>query len=437
MNFFMDQGIPVIELDMIATLALAIFLLLLGRIIVNRVGFLSRFCIPAPLAGGLLFSLIMLVLHETNILNVKMDTILQTPFMLAFFATVGLIASLKLVKKGGKLLFYYWALCAFLSLMQNVIGVSWSKVLGLDPLLGVLMGAVSMEGGHGNAGAFGPEVEAMGVYGATAVAMAAATFGVVAGGVIGGPLARFFLNKYNLRSTENEELAEEGKTAGLAQEIEQVADPDTTSVNEALTVEKIEEGKEVSEEVAAHVFLLHGFIIAICMVVGMELAVFVKSTFGFAIPNYVGGMFFAVLLRNINDKFNLVELHNPTIGLIGDVCLGIFLSMALMTLKLWELADLALPMIVILMSQVIFMIVYNIFVAFPVLGKSYDAVIMCAGMAGHGLGATPNAMANMKAVIEKYGPSTKAFLIVPLCGAFLVDLFAVPCIVWFINYFAH
>ena len=137
MNFFMDQGIPVIELDMIATLALAIFLLLLGRIIVNRVGFLSRFCIPAPLAGGLLFSLIMLVLHETNILNVKMDTILQTPFMLAFFATVGLIASLKLVKKGGKLLFYYWALCAFLSLMQNVIGVSWSKVLGLDPLLGV------------------------------------------------------------------------------------------------------------------------------------------------------------------------------------------------------------------------------------------------------------------------------------------------------------
>ena len=173
------------------------------------------------------------------------------------------------------------------------------------------------------------------------------------------------------------------------------------------------------------------------MVVGMELAVAFKSWWGIAIPNYVGGMFFAVLLRNINDKFHFVELHNPTIGLIGDVCLGIFLSMALMTLKLWELADLALPMIVILMSQVIFMIVYNMFVAFPVLGKNYDAVIMCAGMAGHGLGATPNAMANMKAVAEKFGPSTKAFLIVPLCGAFLVDLFAIPCIVWFINYFAH
>lgn len=436
-EFLLDQGIPVIELDMIATLALAILLLLLGRIMVNRIGFLSRFCIPAPVAGGLLFSFIMLVLHETNILNVKMNTILQTPFMLAFFATVGLIASLKLVKKGGKLLFYYWALCAFLSLMQNVIGVSWAKVLGLDPLLGVLMGAVSMEGGHGNAGAFGPEVEAMGVYGATAVAMAAATFGVVAGGVVGGPIARFFINKYNLRSTEAEELAEDNKKAVLTQELDQVAGPDTTSVNEALTVEKIEEGKEVSEEVAAHVFLLHGFIIAICMVVGMELAVAFKSLWGIAIPNYVGGMFFAVILRNLNDKFKLVELHNPTIGLIGDVCLGIFLSMALMTLKLWELADLALPMIVILMSQVIFMIVYNIFVAFPVLGKTYDAVIMCAGMAGHGLGATPNAMANMKAVAEKFGPSTKAFLIVPLCGAFLVDLFAIPCIVWFINYFAH
>ena len=179
MTFLWEQGIPVIKLDMIATLALAILLLLLGRVMVNRIGILGRFCIPAPVAGGLLFSILMLILHQSNILIIKMDTLLQTPFMLAFFSTIGLIASLKLVKKGGKLLLFYWLLCGFLSLMQNVIGVSLAQVFDIDPLLGVLMGAVSMEGGHGAAGAFGPEIEAMGVFGATAVAMAAATFGLV------------------------------------------------------------------------------------------------------------------------------------------------------------------------------------------------------------------------------------------------------------------
>lgn len=437
MSFVWEQGVPVIQLDMLATLALAMLLLLLGRYLVNRITLLSRFCIPAPVAGGLLFSILMLILQQTGILLIKMDTLLQTPFMLAFFATIGLIASLRLVKKGGKLLLFYWALCAFLSFMQNVIGVTWSEVLGLDPLLGVLMGAVSMEGGHGNAAAFGPEVEAMGVYGATAVAMAAATFGLVSGGLIGGPIARFLIQKYNLHSTEvEEEKAAEGKPV-----LDRKTQPgDATTIEEATTVEAKEqmaEGEEVSYEVAAHVFIIHGALVALCMVVGLELASWIKTAFGIAVPSYVGGMFFAVLLRNLNDQFKIVKLHTPTIGLIGDVCLGIFLSMALMTLKLWELADLALPMLLILGSQVVFMVIYNLFIAFPLLGKSYDAVIMCAGMAGHGLGATPNAMANMKAVTEQFGPSTKAFLIVPLCGAFLVDLFAVPCIVWFINYFAH
>ena len=188
---------------------------------------------------------------------------------------------------------------------------------------------------------------------------------------------------------------------------------------------------------SAHSLFTHSAIIAVCMTVGLAVAGWLKGALGIALPSYVGAMFFAVILRNLNDQLHVVKVHTETINLIGDYCLGVFLSMALMTLKLWELIDLAIPMLIVLGAQVVFMIVYCLFAVFPLLGKTYDAVIMCAGMAGHGLGATPNAMANMKAVTEKYGPSTKAFLIVPLCGAFLIDLFALPCIVWFINYFAH
>lgn len=422
MTFLWEQGVPVIKLDMIATLALAILLLLFGRVLVNRISILGRFCIPAPVAGGLLFSILMLVLQQSGLLLVKMDTLLQVPFSLAFFTTIGLIASLRLVKQGGKLLIVYWFFCALLSLMQNVIGTSLAQVLGIDPLLGVLMGAVSMEGGHGAAGAFGPEVEAMGVYGATAVAMAAATFGLVSGGLIGGPIAKYLLNKHNLHSTELETVAVEGKPISASETKEEAT---------------MEESEYVTNEVSAHSFLLHSGVIAICMSVGLWVASWLKGTLGIALPSYVGAMFFAVILRNLNDQLKVVKLHTPTINLIGDVCLGVFLSMALMTLKLWELVDLAIPMLVVLGAQVLFMILYCLYLVFPMLGRSYDAVIMCAGMAGHGLGATPNAMANMKAVTEKFGPSTKAFLIVPLCGAFLIDLFALPCIVWFINYFAH
>ena len=430
MTFLWEQGIPVIKLDMIATLALAILLLLLGRVMVNRIGILGRFCIPAPVAGGLLFSILMLILHQSNILIIKMDTLLQTPFMLAFFSTIGLIASFKLVKKGGKLLLFYWLLCGFLSLMQNVIGVSLAQVFDIDSLLGVLMGAVSMEGGHGAAGAFGPEIEAMGVFGATAVAMAAATFGLVSGGLVGGPIAKYLLNKNNLKSTEALELAGDGTVTATGGN-----NGVSSSSDDAKAAKK--ESEYAESAISAHSLFIHTAIIAVCMTIGLMVGSWLKGSLGIALPSYVGAMFFAVILRNINDQLNVVKLHTETINLIGDYCLGVFLSMALMTLKLWELVDLAIPMIVVLGAQVVFMIVYYLFIVFPLLGKTYDAVIMCAGMAGHGLGATPNAMANMKAVTEKFGPSTKAFLIVPLCGAFLIDLFALPCIVWFINYFAH
>lgn len=407
MTFGIEKGVYTLSLGMEATLAWAIILLLIGRWLVQRVYVLQRFCIPAPVVGGLLFSLLTLFLHQTGLMAVKMTTTFQTPLMLGFFTTIGLIASLKLVKKGGKILFFYWLLCSILALMQNIIGVSLAEVLDIHPLLGVLMGAVSMEGGHGAAGAFGPEVEAMGIYGATAVAMAAATFGLVSGGLIGGPIANYLIKKGNLTSTELDE------------------NPD------AVTEEAVE-----GTHMTAPLFMQHAAVITVCMTVGLWVATTLKASLAIALPSYVGAMFFAVVVRNLNDHFHWMKLDNGIINFIGEICLGIFLSMALMTLRLWELADLALPMIIVLAAQVLFMVFYTVVIAFRVLGKTYDAAIICAGMAGHGLGATPNAIANMTAVTERFGPSTKAFLVVPLCGAFLIDLFGIPCITWFINYFA-
>lgn len=403
------NGLLTLKVDMIATLALALLLLFLGSFLRKRINFFERFCIPAPVIGGLLFSILALILKQSNIIIISMDTTFQSPFMIAFFTTVGLGASFGLVKKGGKPLIIYWILCSILAVAQNAIGVATAKLVGIHPVLGVMMGAVSMEGGHGAAAAFGPMAEGLGVASATTVAVAAATFGLISGGLIGGPIAKHLIDKYNLKPTEVEEL--EGQSYREAAGISEKANITSTA------------------------FLLQLMVITVCMTIGAMASSWITKKTGAALPGYVGAMFTAVIFRNINDKFKLVKLDLYTIDLIGDVSLGIFLSMALMTLKLWELANLAGPMVVVLMSQVIFMLIYTIFIVFKALGQDFDAAVMASGMAGHGLGATPNAIANMGAVTEKYGPSTKAFLIVPLVGAFLIDLIGIPNIVWFINFF--
>lgn len=408
MNLLLQDGIYTLELSMIATLALALSLLFLGRFLRKKVYVLDRFCIPAPVIGGLLFSILTLFLHQTNLFSIKMDTTFQSPFMLVFFTCIGLNASLKLVKKGGKSLLIYWLLCCFLAISQNTIGVILAKVVNIHPLLGVMMGAVSMEGGHGAAGAFGPEAEALGATGAAVVAMAAATFGLVSGGLIGGPLAKYLITKHNLTPS-----------------------PENLSVKKEVADQNVDISIFNANNILAHLA-----IISICMTTGLVIASLLKSNFGIALPGYVGAMFTAVFVRNLNDAKKTFSLHSQVIENLGDIGLGIFLSMALMSLKLWELADLAIPMFVILFVQVLWLALYVLFVVFRMLGKDFDAAIMVAGMAGHGLGATPNAIANMTTVTEKFGPSTKAFLIVPLCGAFLIDLVGIPCIVWFINAFA-
>ncbi|KOS63694.1 sodium/glutamate symporter [Lysinibacillus agricola] len=392
-----------IEFNQITTVFLAVALFALGGWLINKIGFLKRFCIPAPVVGGLLFAALATILKTTDVLEISLDTSLQSLFMITFFTTIGLGASFKLVKLGGKLLIIYWLACGFLALMQNVIGVSLASLMGIHPLIGMMAGTVSMEGGHGSAAAFGQTLEDLGISSAMTIGAAAATCGLVAGGLIGGPIVKYLVGKYNL----------------------------TPDVQEAEEVDF----ENKNEQITSDSFFTQVLFITFCMAVGTYVGTLFSETTGFVLPGYVGAMFVAVLVRNIMDKFKPEAINMKSISLIGDVTLGIFLSMALMSIKLWEIADLALPLFIIVFAQVFFIVVFSIFVLFKLLGKNYDAAVMVAGFAGHGLGATPNAMANMSAVVQRFGPSKKAFLVVPIVGAFLIDVFGIPIIITTINLF--
>ncbi|WCF10588.1 sodium/glutamate symporter [Paenibacillus thiaminolyticus] len=392
-----------LALNQVNTIFLAVALLVLGTFIVKKTSVLQRFCIPAPVVGGLLFAIIATILKTTGLLSITLDTSLQSLFMLTFFTTIGLGASFQLIKLGGKLLVIYWLACGFLALAQNVIGVSLASLFGIHPLIGMMAGAVSMEGGHGAATAFGQTIEEMGIPSALSIGIAAATFGLIAGGLVGGPTVKYLLGKYNLKPSE--------------------------AAEEAVDV------KEHAQPITTHTFFIQVLLITFCMALGTYLGDLFSSATGFVLPGYVGAMFVAVIVRNTVDKFKPQAIDMKSITLISDVTLGIFLSMALMSIKLWEVADLALPILVIVLVQVVFIVLFGIFILFRLLGKNYDAAVMVAGFTGHGLGATPNAMANMAAVTERFGPSRKAYLIVPIVGAFLIDVFAMPIIITTLNLF--
>lgn len=392
-----------IEINQITTVFLAVALFAFGSFLINKINFLKRFCIPAPVIGGLLFAALATILKTTGLLQISLDTSLQSLFMITFFTTIGLGASFKLVKLGGKLLVIYWLACGFLALMQNVIGVSLASLMGIHPLIGMMAGAVSMEGGHGAAAAFGQTLEDLGISSAMTIGAAAATCGLVAGGLIGGPIVKYLVGKYNLTPDEQEAEAVEYENK--------------------------------HEQITSDSFFTQVVIITFCMAVGTYVGTLFSEATGFVLPGYVGAMFVAVFVRNILDKVKPNAINMKSISLIGDVTLGVFLSMALMSIKLWEIADLALPLFVIVFVQVLFIVLFCIFILFKLLGKNYDAAVMVAGFAGHGLGATPNAMANMSAVVQRFGPSTKAFLVVPIVGAFLIDVFGIPIIITTINLF--
>lgn len=409
MSFEVIENMLNIKADMVMTLAMAAVLLIIGYLIKGKVNFLSKYCIPAPVVGGFLFMLITWAGRVSGTFSFNFITTFQAPFMLAFFTTVGLGASLSLLKKGGMLLIIYWLVAGVVSICQNAIGIAVSSLTGLEPAYGLLSSAITMIGGHGAGAAYGSTFETMGYPAGTLVGAAAATFGLISSVMVGGPVARRLIEKNNLRPDKDENL-----------------DTSVTEINSATGQELT--SLDIMKNVTA---------IIVCMALGTMISGWIGALINMEFPTYVGAMFIAVILRNLNEKICAYKFDYPLVEGIGDVMLGLYLSMALMTLRLWELAGLAGPMLIVLLCQVVFLMLLSYFVVFRVLGSNYDAAVMCAGLLGHGLGATPTAIVNLTAVNERYGMSRKAMMIVPIVGAFLVDIIYQPVTIWFIKTFVH
>ncbi|EPB6480720.1 MULTISPECIES: sodium/glutamate symporter [Pseudomonas] len=403
---------PTLHLDALSTTALALLLLALGSQLKKRSRWLTRLCVPSPVIAGFGFAFLVWLLRDRGWLDIGLDTSMQTPLMVAFFTTVGLGGSLGLLRKGGKTLLVYLSACWALAILQNLIGVGSAGLLGLDPLLGIMAGAVSLEGGFGAAAAFGPVAEGLGAQGATTVALASATFGMVAGGLLGSPVARWLIERNRLPV----QAESDNRLEALGQQ---------------------ERRQHAAATLDGNLLLRLLTCVLLVMVLGFWLGDALEERLGLVLPSYVGAMFIAIVLRNLDDRLGWLRIPDHAVGTLGDVCLGIFLTMAMMSLKVWELENLGLPLLGVLFIQVAVLLLLTIFVLFRLLGRNYDAAVLCAGFLGHGLGATPNAVANMGAVCEHYRVfSHKAFIIVPLCGAVLIDLVAIPAITWFINAFS-
>ena len=395
----------VVELDMYQSLALASVMLVFGRLLVNRIEFLRKYCIPAPVVGGFIFAIVHCILKEAGVLEFSMDTTLQTVFMTAFFCSVGFQAAFGMLKKGGIDVVKFLILSILMCVIQDAVGAAGAGLFGLDPKLGLAMGSIPLVGGHGTAGSFGPFLEERGVAAAATVAVASATYGLISGCLIGGPIASSKIKKFNLKSKGFMKPSD----AETTQTVER--DTDTGA---------LDSGK-----------LLHA---ALYIVIAVGLGTIVQKLLSnvLTMPGYIGAMIVACLIRNANEGSKR-ETPMQEIVSLGNVCLSLFLALAMCNLKLWELAGLAVPMIVILLVQTVIMFVYASYIVFPVMGRDYDAATISSGFCGFGLGATPNAMANMQAVTREHGPAPLAFMIVPLVGSLFIDFFNATVITTFTN----
>ena len=391
-----------IQLDMYQTLAAAVLVLLLGSYLRKKINILEKFCIPAPVIGGLLFAMFTCVCYTTGIIEFSFDDTLREVCMVFFFTSVGFQANLKVLKSGGKSLLVFLALVITLIFSQNLLAIGLSKVLGLNPLIGMCTGSIPMVGGHGTAGAFGPVLEDFNIKGATTICTAAATFGLITGSLVGGPIGKRLIEKRNLMYN-------------------------VPSEDDSLLVEDEEKHQRHTNMYATAVFQL---ILAIGL--GTIFSYFLTKT-GLTFPIYIGAMLAAALMRNITEYSGKGTIHMGEINDLGGISLSLFLGMAMITLKLWELATLALPLVILLAAQTLLICVFTYFVIFNVMGRDYDAAVLSAGTCGFGMGATPNAMANMQAICDLYVPSVKAYLIIPLIGSLFADFINSLVITFFIN----
>lgn len=395
-----------LALNLYQTMALAVLVFYLGDLLKKKVQFFQTYCIPSPVIGGIVFALLQFGLYEGGVLNLNLDTTLQSVFMNLFFTSVGFGASFSMIKKGGKTLVVFMVVVAALITLQNICGAVLCRFFGLNPLLGLALGSLPLTGGHGTSAAFGPLLESMGVDNALTVAIAAATFGLIAGNLIGNPIARKRILSLHLKSSEmldehNDAKAELKKNTALTE----VLNPERGTWGLAL------------------LFLATG---------AGTFFTWLFNQIHLTMATYVGSMIIGILIRNYCDS-KKIPLPIQEINTLGSVSLNFFLALAMMGLKLQQLAGLALPMIVILLIQAVLCAAFCYFITFNACGSNYDAAVLSTGHCGFGMGATPNAMANMDSLTKVFGPSDKAYLIIPVCGGFFTDIVNSLIITAFMN----
>lgn len=386
-----------LTLNFYATLLSMIFVLLLGRFLIGKVKFLQDYNIPEPVVGGIIAALLIFCFYRYGQIELKFDSSLKDPLMLAFYASIGLSADFASLKKGGKILFIFLIFVSVLLFFQNIAGVLVAKFLGVNPVIGLLGGSITMSGGHGTGAAWADifKVAPYNFEAALEVAMACATFGLIAGGVIGGPVAHYLVKKYQLQ-LPSKDVVEESLPKGF-------------------------EKPEKERLITATSFVESLALIAVSLLIGTLVSSYLKGS-SFTLPTFVWCLFVGAILRNVLSLTKVHQVFDREVSVLGNVSLSLFLAYALMTINLTQLVSLALPMLVILTIQVVLMVFFAIFVTFRFCGRDYDAAVLAAGHCGFGLGATPTAMANMQTVTQHYGMSHMAFIVVPLVGAFFIDL---------------
>lgn len=417
-----------LDLNMIQTAGIGVLALIVGMALTRKIAFLQRFCIPSPVSGGILFSLLTLALYGWFHIEISFDGTLRDTFMLAFFTSVGYQSDLKVLKQGGKALLIMLGLLVLIITLQNLMPWGITKLMGVNPLIGIAAGSVSMAGGHGTAGGFAEVLENMGLQGAGTIGMAAATFGLIAGSMMGGPLSEFIIRK---------KLTHEQMQANDEEIDPAMAGIESDEASPTGRAKRISSNEQEFQQYAKACYWI------LLAMAGGTLISWLLAKTGVTFPSYFGALLLAAFMRNTIGYIPYREdgkwvrgdklFDMDRIISVGNICLSLFLGMAMISLRLWELQSLALPLVVILASQVVMMILFVYFVAFPLLGRDYDAAVLCAGFCGFGLGATPNAMANMSAVCYKYHYTVKPFLIVPIIGAMFDDIINTAIITLFLN----
>lgn len=391
MKYMLVNGLPTLVFDSLATIALALVMLLFGQWLKKHIAFLSNYCIPAPVIGGVIFAAINLALYSSGFINIGVSPTYQTDMQNMFFTCVGFGISLTLLTKGGRRLINYFILTSILIFLQAGASVSGALLTGLDPALAVLCGPAALAGGHGNAAAYGGMLEDMGHHGAVAIGMAAATFGLITGSFFGGPMAKKLISKYNLKRSATDDAI------------------------------SLDINQESAEGYSLIKLIAHIALICILVTAGDLIQNGIYSAFDIKIPAFAGAALLASIIRNVNDKYQILPVDTALMEKIQDFTLNVFLSLAMISLKLWQLASLALPMMLTLFVGLVVTLFFIYFIVFRFCGKNFDAAVMCAGMCGHGLGATPNGLANMDSITQVYGMSKIAYLCVIVTGGIVAD----------------